>query len=74
MNDTKKPIRHKLLFDEAEAMLSARFAAFLLEPRQSDSPLSALVTALQLLADVKRANGISDAKRLRDWAYCPQQG
>lgn len=28
-----KPVRHKLLFDEAEALLSARFAAFLLEPK-----------------------------------------
>lgn len=32
LNSAEKPLRHKLLFDEAEAMLAARFAAFFLEP------------------------------------------
>jgi DNA helicase-2/ATP-dependent DNA helicase PcrA len=68
MNAGSKPVRHKLLFDEAEAMLAARFAAFLLEPRTNGAPLADLVTALELLSDIKRASGVNDAKRFREWA------
>ena len=38
MTAAEKPIRHKLLFDEAEAMLAARFAGFLLEPSEAARP------------------------------------
>ena len=34
LNAEPKPVRHKLSFDESEAMLTARFTAFLLEPKR----------------------------------------
>jgi len=63
-----KPVRHRLHFDESEAMLSARFAAFLLEPRGPGNRLLDVAMALDFLADVKRAAGSSQAKGLQAWA------
>jgi DNA helicase-2/ATP-dependent DNA helicase PcrA len=68
LNSAITPLPHKLLFDEAEAMLAARFAAFLLEPR-SNMPLSTVLEqAIRLVADIKRANGLKEAEKLHDWA------
>lgn len=55
LSAAEEPIRHKLLFDEAEAMLAARFAAFLLEPKGGKEPSANLAEALELLANMKRA-------------------
>lgn len=66
MNSCVKPIRHRLLFDETEVMLAARFTAFLLEPR-GEEPVD-LAEALELLADIKRANGSTDWQRFHSWA------
>src|ERR1044071_5370701 len=74
LNSANKPVRHKLLFDEAEAMLAARFAAFLLEPRHSNGSYVGLSKALELLADMKRANGLAEARTLRVWATKVQAG
>lgn len=52
-----KPVRHKLLFDEAEAMLSARFAAFLLEPSSTANVEVDVATCMELLASAKSATG-----------------
>lgn len=52
-----KVVRHKLLFDEAEALLSARFAAFLLEPKQADGIEMDVATSMELLAAARRATG-----------------
>jgi DNA helicase-2/ATP-dependent DNA helicase PcrA len=61
-----KPVRHKLLFDETEAMLAARFAAYLLEPRQGMTEASQVAEALALLTNIKIASGSNtDANRLR---------
>jgi len=68
LNSANKPVRHKLLFDEAEAMLAARFAAFLLEPKVGNGSSADLSKALQLLADMKRANGLAEARTLRAWS------
>lgn len=68
LNAGLKPVRHKLLFDEAEALLTARFAAFLLEPKHDFDRLPDLATALELLADAKRASGMALAKQWRLWA------
>lgn len=64
----EQPIRHKLLFDEAEAVLAARFAAFLLEPANSSESIGRLAEALELLADMKRATGAADAKTFHNWS------
>jgi DNA helicase-2/ATP-dependent DNA helicase PcrA len=68
LNTAEKPVRHKLLFDESEALLAARFAAFLLEPKITTEHAENLARALELLADTKRANGSSQAQKLLKWA------
>lgn len=70
----KKPVRHKLLFDENEALLSARFAAFLLEPKPATERMTSLATALDLFADIKRAGGSAQASRYQGWADAVRQG
>tara|TARA_R110000850_G_scaffold258988_1_gene385789 strand:- start:8953 stop:10713 length:1761 start_codon:yes stop_codon:yes gene_type:complete len=52
-----KAVRHKLLFDEAEALLSARFAAFLLEPKDSVRLELDVAASMELIATARRATG-----------------
>ncbi|MBB3010244.1 UvrD-helicase domain-containing protein [Cupriavidus alkaliphilus] len=52
-----KPVRHKLLFDEAEALLSARFAAFLLEPKDLSKLEADVATSMEMIAAARRATG-----------------
>lgn len=52
-----KRVRHKLLFDEAESLLSARFAAFLLEPKKLDQLESHVATSMEMIAAARRASG-----------------
>lgn len=54
-----KQVQHKLLFDEAESLLSARFAAFLLEPKKLDQLESHVATSMELIAAARRATGQS---------------
>jgi DNA helicase II / ATP-dependent DNA helicase PcrA len=69
LNVGKKPVPHKLMFDEDEARLAARFAAFLLEPKDGMTIGSQLAEALMLLCDLRRAAGArSDASQLLGWA------
>lgn len=69
-----KPVRHRLHFDETDAMLSARFAAFLLEPRAPGNRSSDVACALDLLADVKKAAGSAKAKERQMWAATLRSG
>lgn len=69
LNSGSKPVAHKLMFDEDEARLAARFAAFLLEPREGMDEAKQTSQALLLLADVKRAAGSNSAvNQLVGWA------
>lgn len=52
-----KVVRHKLLFDEAEALLSARLAAFLLEPKDLARLELDVATSMELIAAARRATG-----------------
>jgi len=52
-----KPLKHKLFFDEAEALLSARFAAFLLEPKDLAKLESDVATSIEMIAAARRATG-----------------
>ena len=70
----KKPVRHKLLFDENEALLSARFAAFLLEPTLEADRIESLASALDLFADIKKAGGSNQAGQYQGWALAARQG
>lgn len=55
--NTGKAVRHKLLFDEAEALLSARFAAFLLEPKDIANLENDIAVSMELIAAARRATG-----------------
>jgi len=69
LNGGKKPVPHKLMFDEDEARLAARFAAYLLEPREHLTEAFEIAEALMLLVDLKRAAGSASAvKQLLGWA------
>lgn len=57
-----KPIAHKLHFDEAEALLTARLAAFLLEPKDPAREDDDVVTCIELLANARRATGTGKAE------------
>jgi DNA helicase-2/ATP-dependent DNA helicase PcrA len=74
LNSEPKPVRHKLSFDEAEAMLMARFAAFLLEPKREADRLLDLATALELLSRAKRANGLAVANQWQVWDSAVRAG
>ena len=53
-----KPIRHRVLIDEASVLLSSRMVAFLLEPRRPpDAELLDVAEGLELAAAVFRARG-----------------
>ncbi len=74
LNTEPKPVRHKLSFDEAEVMLTARFVAYLLEPKEDVNRLSDLAIALELLANAKRAAGLAAAKQWQIWALKVRDG
>lgn len=70
----EKPVRHRLHFDESEAMLAARFSAFLLEPKSLKSRNSEAAVALDLLADIMKAAGLVKAKERNVWAESLRAG
>jgi DNA helicase II / ATP-dependent DNA helicase PcrA len=65
-----KPVPHRVVFDEAQALLAARFAAYLLEPKAFER--AELIEVLMMLADMQRARGTSKgskaAAKLLGWA------
>ncbi|HBP5385661.1 UvrD-helicase domain-containing protein [Pseudomonas aeruginosa] len=63
LNGGAKPIPHKVLFDEAAVLLSARLAAFLLEPKLLERRAADIATCLELLALIRRADGSATAIR-----------
>lgn len=72
LNGGTNPVRHKVLFDEVAALLSARLAAFLLEPKTGENLLSGIAKCLEMLAAVKRVAGtktaIQTATKYLKWA------
>ena len=72
LNCEVKPVRHKVLFDEAVAMLSARLAAFLLEPKFEANKNADIAKCLELLAAVRLIGGtntaINDANKYLKWS------
>ncbi|TIS84796.1 MAG: ATP-dependent helicase [Mesorhizobium sp.] len=65
-----RPVPHRVIFDEAQALLAARFAAYLLEPKPPGD--AALIEVLSMLAAMQRATGSSGgrttAAKLVGWA------
>lgn len=74
LNTEPKPVRHKLAFDEAEAMLTARFAAFLLEPKSEATRREDIALGLELLATSKAAAGLAATAQWRQWATRVREG
>lgn len=78
LSSGERPIPHKVLFDEAEALLASRLAAFLLEPKAVASHDADVAQCLELLAAVQRARGsksaLGQAANLLKWAEQAQQG
>lgn len=74
LNAEPKPVRHKLAFDEAGAMLAARFAAFLLEPKSEATRREDIALGLELLATSKAAAGLAAAAQWRLWAARVREG
>jgi DNA helicase-2/ATP-dependent DNA helicase PcrA len=78
LNGGTKPVRHKVLFDEAAALLSARLAAFLLEPKVEGNLRADMAKCLEMLAAVRRADGsktaILEAKKYLKWSLEILQG
>ncbi|MDY0938313.1 UvrD-helicase domain-containing protein [Pseudomonas viridiflava] len=71
-----KQVRHKLLFDEAEALLSARLAAFLLEPKVPADIESDIATCMELIAAARSATGHArkEIAKLREQALKIRSG
>lgn len=71
-----KAVSHKLLFDEAEAMLSARLAAFLLEPKVLDQLEHDVAASMDMIARARRATGKghADVARLKAQAEKIRKG
>jgi DNA helicase-2/ATP-dependent DNA helicase PcrA len=67
-----RPVPHKVVFDEAEALLASRLAAYMLEPKTSKPMTQYVVEALELLANIGRAAGTvggrKNAEAYRRWA------
>ncbi len=57
-----KRVPHKLHFDEAEALLTARLAAFLLEPKDPAREDDDVATCIELFANARRATGTGKAE------------
>lgn len=78
LNGGTKPVRHKVLFDEAAALLSARFAAFLLEPKIEENLRFDVAKCLEILAAIKRVTGsksaIQEAAKYLKWSLDIVQG
>lgn len=70
-----KVVKHKLLFDEAESLLSARVAAFLLEPKGGDTEQH-VATTIEMIAAARSATGKSQAAvaKLREQAVKIRKG
>ena len=63
-----KAVRHKLLFDEAEALLSARFAAFLLEPKDLAQLELDVAASMELIAAARAGDRQAKAAVSKLWS------
>ena len=67
-NDKEKPITHRVIFDEAIALLSSRVVAFLMEPKHSSNREFDLATMLDLLIEIENAKGnVTALKNAQRW-------
>jgi DNA helicase-2/ATP-dependent DNA helicase PcrA len=73
-----RPVAHRVVFDEAKALLSSRFAAFMLEPKINAPMTTYVIEALELMANIERASGTDGGRKAADtyrrWALDYAQG
>lgn len=78
LNAGVKPVPHKVLFDEATALLSARIAAFLMEPKIKGNLHMDVAQCLEMLAAIRRVAGtksaLRDAAKYLQWAKSLTEG
>lgn len=67
LNSDSKPVRHKLLFDENIALLSARIAASLLEPMRPAERMVNIASMLEKFANIERAKGSAKVAGIQKW-------
>ncbi|USX22900.1 UvrD-helicase domain-containing protein [Oxalobacteraceae bacterium OTU3REALA1] len=67
LNSGDKPVKHKLLFDENIALLSARIAAYLLEPKLPADRLANLASTLEMFTNIERAKGSAKVASMQKW-------
>lgn len=67
-----RPVPHKIVFDEAPALLASRVAAYMLEPKDRLPVTAYVIEALELLAIVEQATGSAGGRKAaedcRRWA------
>jgi DNA helicase-2/ATP-dependent DNA helicase PcrA len=72
LSNGSRPVAHRVVFDEAQALLASRFAAFLLEPKRPESIESYVIEGLELLGNLERAAGTVGGRKAaedyRRWA------
>ena len=66
LSNGPRPVAHKVVFDEAPALLASRFAAFMLEPKTLQSMEHYAADALVYLANVERAAGTIGGRKNAD--------
>jgi len=78
LSNGPKPVAHKVIFDEARALLASRFAAYMLEPKNDQLIDSFVPEALDLLASMEQAAGSKTGRKTADqyraWALALRQG
>jgi ATP-dependent DNA helicase UvrD/PcrA len=66
LSNGSRPVAHKVVFDEARALLTSRFAAFLLEPKSKPNIVRHVIDSLEFLASIERAAGTAGGKKIAD--------
>jgi DNA helicase-2/ATP-dependent DNA helicase PcrA len=66
LSNGSRPVAHKVVFDEAQALLASRLAAFLLEPLRLAPINASVIEGLELLANIARAAGTVGGRKAAD--------
>ena len=66
LSNGRRPVAHKVLFDEAQALLASRFAAYILEPKSLATIETYVVDALEYLADIEQSHGTAGGRKAAD--------
>lgn len=66
LSNGTRPVGHKVVFDEARALLASRFAAFMLEPKTESTIVQHVIDSLEFLANIERAAGTAGRRKIAD--------